>query len=581
MRKKWLLKGKNADFQSLAKDNNISTVLARLIVNRGYETSSEVHHYLFDKIEDIPSPWLLKDMDKAVEILLQNREEQIGIASDFDCDGIFAGYILHKGLANIGIRSRLYTPDRIAEGYGLNKRIVDQAKSEGVTLLLTCDNGIAAGAEVEYAIEQGMTVIVTDHHDIQGESPKAHAVIDPKQDDCNYPFEGICGAVVAYKLIQALYEKEGKAPTEVEQFLPFAAMATVTDVMDLSQENRVIVKEGLLRIQNTDNLGLLALMRAQNIVPAQVRAYHIGFIIGPCFNASGRLSTVEDAFQLLMAKDAKEADRLARHLKELNDERKDMTIQGTEQAFERIEKRDWEQEKVLVVYLPGCHESLVGIIAGRVRERYNRPTIVFTDAGEDLVKGSGRSIEAYNMFEELYKCKEMFERFGGHPMAAGITMVKENLELLRTQLNQNTTLVENDLCPVVNIDMAPPLSEVSEYLINQLKLLEPMGKGNTKPVFAGQHFGILRAVKRGKTGNVLSMQIMDRAGTKMDAILFHEVDMFEQFLLEEYGSEQVDLLFHNRPNDIDVAFTFYPDLNEYNGYKTLQVQITGYCRIQS
>ena len=492
MRERWRVYGKKADFNRIAQTFHISPVTARIIRNRDVDGEDAIRRYLYGTVEDLYDPLLMKDMGKAADLVEEavRNGVKIAISSDFDVDGIFSGMILLEGILRIGGEASVYTPDRVKEGYGLNDRIVEEAHSEGYGMILTCDNGIAAAEPILRAKELGMTVVVTDHHEVpytleeSGERryhlPAADAVVDHKQEDCPYPFKKLCGAGVTYKLIQILYERFGVEREELYRLLEYAAIATVADVMDLEGENRIIVREGLRRLGATKNLGLQALMEVNGMDPKHLTAYHIGFIIGPCFNAAGRLETVKMAFDLLKAKTREEATARAETLKELNDSRKNMTQKGVEQAVELIEQSPWKQDKILLVRLHGCHESLVGIIAGRIREKYYKPVFVFTDA-EEGIKGSGRSIEGYHMFDGLMQCQDLLERFGGHAMAAGLSLKEENLEPLRKRLNDACTLTQEELTPLVQIDVPMPLSYITEELIEEFKLLEPFGKGNTKP----------------------------------------------------------------------------------------------------
>lgn len=552
---------------------------ARCMVNRDVKTSQEIEEYLHGTYENLGSPWLFKDMEKAVELILAHREQTAAIASDFDCDGIFSAYILKKGFEACGIRSRIYTPDRVAEGYGLNRRIVDEALTEDTGFLITCDNGIAAGEEVRYAKEKGLTVIVTDHHEVQGEAPPADAVIDPKQADCSYEFDGLCGAGVTFQLIGALYERLGIPASRREELLVFAAIATVADVMELKGENRILVKEGLKRLKSTENKGLKALLEVQGLSAEGVKAYHIGFVIGPCFNAAGRIDTVTKAFELLEASDYQKALALAAELKEINDTRKQMTEEATEEALRLLEADGGNGKAVQTVLLPDCHESLVGIVAGRIKERYHHPVIVFTPVGDGLVKGSGRSIERYHMFERLMECRDLMVRFGGHKMAAGMTLRESDLPELERRLNEKAGLSAEDFVPVLPIDVALPVSHVTEKLLSDLEILEPFGNGNPKPVFAEQHFRILRAAKRGRNQNVLVMKVANASGAQIDAICFQGIDELEQLICEEWGEKELLKLYAGKENEIDIGLAYYPSINEYGGFRTMQIVVTDFCRI--
>lgn len=580
MKKRWILQTKPGDFRGMAERYGISPVTARCMVNRGICRKDEMDTYLKGGLEKLHSPWLFADMDKAVQIILEHKAGCGAIASDFDCDGIFSAFILNKGFETCGIKSRIFTPDRIEEGYGLNRRIVDEAAAEKASFLITCDNGIAALEEVRYARERGLPVIVTDHHEIQKELPEADAVVDPKREDCSYPFKGLCGAGVAFQLISALYEKMGISAEKREELLEYAAIATVADVMELQGENRVLVKAGLRRLRETKNVGLRALLQVQGLSGRDIKAYHIGFVLGPCFNAAGRINTVEKAFALLKETDSRKALELAEELKEINETRKQMTEEAAEAAFELLEQGGKTGQPVYILHLPECHESLVGIVAGRIKEAYHHPVIVFTSVGEGLVKGSGRSIESYHMFEGLMACSDLMVRFGGHRMAAGMTMRQENLPELERRLNEKAGLQPEDFIPVLNIDVPLPVGHVSEKLIADLEVLEPFGCGNPKPVFAEQHFRILRAARRGKRANVLTMKVANETGTTIAAICFDDIDGFEKLICQEWGDEELEKLYAGKENAVDIGLAYYPSVNEYGGFRTLQIVVTDFCRIR-
>ncbi len=588
---KWILEMKKGDFNGIAQEYGISPVLARIMVNRGVREKEQIRRYLKGTMEDLYDPRLLLDMDKAVDLVSESieKKEKIGIASDFDVDGIFSSMILWTAFTKLGADCFIETPNRVTEGYGLNRRIVDDCLEKGAKLLITCDNGIAALDAVEYAKENGFTVVVTDHHEVPFEEkgdgeriyikPKADAIVNPKQAECTYPFPKLCGAGVTFKLAQILYERYGILKSELEPLIEYAAIATVADVMDLEDENRILVKTGLKLLEHTKNKGLQAILRVNNLEGKRISAYHIGFVIGPCFNAAGRLETVKSALDLLMCNNEAQAEVMAENLKALNDSRKEMTIQGFEQAVEKIEHSDLMSDKVILVKLEECHESLVGIIAGRVRERYHKPVIVFTDA-EEGIKGSGRSIEAYNMFEELLKCKDLLGRFGGHPMAAGLSLLEENLEELRRRLNENTTLTEEDLRPVVRIDVAMPIEYITEEFVEQLELLEPFGKGNPKPIFAEQHFRFTGGNIIGKNKNVMKAKVVNGSGARIEALYFGQIDQLQEYVIEEFGQQEWERMLRGDRNDVDLGLTYYPDINEYMGRKTPQIVIQNYCRIQ-
>lgn len=590
MNEKWILENKKADYRGLARQVGVSPLLVKLAVNRGHRTREELEMYFFGTRENMYDPCLLKDAEKAADLLMAciRRGGRIGIASDFDVDGIFSAFILYRSIERLGGRAQIYTPDRVAEGYGLNMRIVSEAKEDGTALLITCDNGIAAPEPVAYAKELGIVTVVTDHHEVPFSEedgvrryhlPPADAVVNPKQSDCPYPFKGLCGAGVTYKLAQLLYRKAAVPDRELDELLSYAAVATVADVMDLTGENRIIVKYGLEIFKQTDNAGLRALMAVTEVEPEALSAYHIGFVLGPCFNAAGRLSTVQMAFSLLMAKDMQEALPLALDLKTLNDSRKDMTQKGVEQALQLIEEQKLYENPVMVVYLPECHESLAGIIAGRIRETYHHPVYVIVNA-ECGLKGSGRSIETYSMFENLQKCGDLLTRFGGHPMAAGLSMPEEKLNEFTRRINRDTGLTETDFRPVVRIDAVVPLQMLTEESISQLKLLEPFGKANTKPLFAEQYFHIHRARILGKNRNVLKLMVENRDGCVMDAMYFGDIQEFETYLRRQFGDTETDALYAGGSSGIDLGLVYYPSVNEFRGERKVQIVVQYYCRIR-
>lgn len=591
MKERWRVYTKKADFDQIAKTFHISPVTARIIRNRDVEGEDAIRQYLYGTVDDFFDPLLMKDMARAANLVEEavRNGDKIAISSDFDVDGIFSGMILKDGLERIGANVSIYTPDRVKEGYGLNNRIVEEAHKEGVQMILTCDNGIAAFDPICYAKELGMTVVVTDHHEVPYTEengtrcyhlPAADAVVDHKQPDCSYPFKKLCGAGVTYKLIQVLFERFGVEKEALYSLLEYAAIATVADVMDLEGENRILVREGLRRLGDTKNLGIQALMEVNGIDPKGLTAYHIGFVLGPCFNAAGRLETVKMAFDLLRSKNKEEAINRARELKDLNDSRKDLTVKGVQQAVELIEQSPWKKDKVLLVRLRGCHESLVGIIAGRIREKYYKPVFVFTDA-EEGIKGSGRSIEGYHMFDGLMQCQDLLERFGGHAMAAGLSLKEENLEALRKRLNEACNLTEEEMTPLVQIDVPMPLSYITEELITEFKLLEPFGKGNTKPIFAQQHFQIAKATIIGKNKNVMKFQVIGQDQIPMEALYFGDIEDLIQFIKGEYGEEQFERMMEGKRNEVDLAFTYYPSINEFRGMRSLQIVIQNYCRIRN
>lgn len=569
---KWMVMRKGAPFQEIAEKFHIHPVIARIIRNREIVGDDNIQTYLHGTITDLHDGMLMKDMDKAVDILLEkiNEGKKIRIIGDYDIDGINATYILLEGLRRLGGEVDIDIPDRMKDGYGLNQTLIDNAFQAGVDTIITCDNGIAACEEIGYGKRLGMTIVVTDHHEVPYEEneeekryilPPADAVVDPKQQDCAYPFKELCGAAVAYKVIEALFEVSGKDIEDVDYLMENVAIATVGDVMDLVGENRIFVKQGLDMLKRTNNPGLKALIECTRVNVEQLSAYHIGFVIGPCLNASGRLDTAKRAIELLCAKNKREADILAGDLKALNDSRKDLTMQAVEEAITSIEETDLKNDRVLVVFLPNCHESLAGIVAGRIRERYYKPTFVITRAEEGL-KGSGRSIEAYHMYEELNKCKHLLSKFGGHKLAAGISLEEKELAAFRILLNENAGLSEEDMIPKIAIDMQLPFSYIDETLVEQLELLEPFGKGNQKPVFVEKDLEVLHTRVMGKNQNVLKMQVRDVNGKIMDAVYFGNVAEF--------------LAYFEQKRDAKAAFTYYPSVNEYQGRKSLQIVIQNY-----
>lgn len=567
---KWFIKMKKADFQAIAEKYHISPILARLIRNRDVIEEGEIDNYLNGTTADLYDGMRMKDMGKAVAILAEKIQKKaaIRIIGDYDIDGVNATYILQEGLTNLGAHVDTDIPDRIRDGYGLNKMLIDRALDDGIDTIVTCDNGIAAREEISYGKEQGLTIIVTDHHEVPyletGEGreyqiPDADAVVDPHQVDCTYPFKGLCGTGVAYKLLQALYQSLNRNHTEIEYLIENVAIATVGDVMDLCGENRIFVRQGLERLKQTRNEGLKALIECTGVPVERLNAYHIGFVLGPCINASGRLDTAKRALDLLNAKNRSEAAILAGDLKALNDSRKEMTEKGVMKAMELIENTSLSEDKVLVVYLPDCHESIAGIIAGRIREKYYRPVFVLTLA-EDGVKGSGRSIEGYHMFEEMCKCRSLFTKFGGHKLAAGLSLKEENVELFRKTINELSNLSEDDLTEKVSIDMQLPLPIISEKLILELDKLEPYGKGNPKPLFVEKNLRVISPRIIGKNHNVLKFQVEDERGIRIDAIYFGDVQACMEYI---------------RQRD-KMAFTYYPAINEYMGKRSLQMTVVNY-----
>ena len=571
---KWFVAMKKADFNGIAEKYQISPIIARLMRNRDVIGDEAIDFYLNGTVENLYDGLLMKDMDRAVDILKEKIEEgkKIRVIGDYDIDGVNATYILQQGFAGLGADVDTDIPDRIKDGYGLNQMLIDRALEDDVDTIITCDNGIAAMSEIAYGKENGMTIVVTDHHEVpyleeNGEKkyllPPADAVVDPHRADCEYPFKGLCGAAVAYKLVEVLYRVSGKSEQEVEhlqeRLMENVAIATIGDVMDLVGENRVFVKKGLELLKTTKNEGLHALMQCTGVDTANLNTYHIGFVIGPCINAGGRLDTAKRALELLNASNRREAVTLAADLKELNDSRKEMTEEGVEEAVRQIESSSWKDDQVLVVYLPECHESIAGIIAGRIKERYYRPTFVLTK-GETGVKGSGRSIEAYDMFAEMSRCRELFTKFGGHKLAAGLSLEEEKIEVFRKRINELADLTEEDLQMKVSIDMRLPFPYINEELIHELKILEPFGKGNGKPLFAESKLRVIQPRIFGKNRNVLKCRLEDQQGNQMEAVYFGEVED----CLRQMEKKQI------------MSFTYYPSINEYMGRRTIQLTIVNY-----
>lgn len=584
MKEKWFLQTKRADFNHIYEKFHISPVIARIIRNRDVIGDEDIYNYLNGDLEKISSPWLFKDMDKAVDILRIkiSHESKIRIICDYDVDGITSGYILFRSLKKLGANIDLVVPHRIEDGYGINEKLIKNSYDSGIDTILTCDNGISAYNQVEYAKSLGMNIIITDHHEVPFEEtdgkreyivPNADAVVNHKQADCPYPFKELCGAMVAYQLISALFETEGIGKNELYKLLPYAAIATVCDVVDLKGENRIIVKQGIKKLKDCNDIGINALINACKLDKNNLSSYQFGFVIGPCLNASGRLDTAKRATELLDCIDTQKAEVLAKELVELNAERKDMTNEGAMTAIEMAQDMD---DKVLVLYLKDCHESIAGIIAGRVREKYNKPTFVLTDA-EQGVKGSGRSIEEYDMYSELTKVKSLLTKFGGHKMAAGISLEEKNIDLFRKMLNENCNLTEEDLYLKVWIDIALPLEYITMDFVNQLEVIKPYGKGNEKPVFAEKNLKIISLQILGKSGNVIKMVVENQNHYRMTAVKFNSAVDFMAFLSEKFGEEEVNKALQGQKNNLEIMATYYPEINEYNGRINLQIIIDRFC----
>lgn len=582
----WFIAAKRADFNGLAKNLHVSPVLVRLMRNRDLTTEEEMERYLHGSLKDLYNPHLLKDVEKGAAVIRGKIAEgkKIRIISDYDVDGVSSNYILYKGLKRCGADVDYRIPDRIADGYGINEHLIDQAYEDGVDTVITCDNGIAAAEQIAYGNRLGMTFVVTDHHDVpfveEGDAhreilPEAAAVINPKQEGCTYPFKQICGAVVAFKFVQILYELSGVSPQETEEFLEITAMATVCDVMILQDENRILVKEGLRRMNRSKIPGLRALIAVNHLEEKKLTAYHLGFILGPCINASGRLDTAKKALDLLLCTDPERCRVMAEELLELNAERKEMTRQGEEAAHAYLESTGYEHDKVLVVFLPDCHESIAGIIAGRIRECYNKPVFVITKTKEGL-KGSGRSIETYHMYNEMVRVKDCFTKFGGHPMAAGLSMEEDRLSEFRERINANAQLTEDDFVKKVHIDIALPVSWLSEEFLTELDTLEPFGNGNQKPLFAQKDFAITGTRVLGSTGRCLKLFLKDAEGYGMEAIYFGDTNLFFQDMETACGREQTERLRRGLSSPVRMDVTYYPEINEWRGQRTIQIVIKNY-----
>lgn len=582
---KWFVINKGADFAGIAKRFGISPVTARLIRNREVMGDEAIARYLKGGIGELYDPHLLLDSDRLTDILVQKIREQkkIRIIGDYDIDGVMSTYVLYKGITRCGGRVDFQIPDRMKDGYGINDHLIEQADEADIDTIITCDNGIAAIDEIAHAKSLGMTVLVTDHHEIpyteeMGERyykrSEADAIVNPKQMECTYPYKNLCGAAVAWKVIQILYEKCGIAAEEAYGFLENVAFATVGDVMDLTDENRILVREGLKRIHTTTNPGMRALILQNKLELGQISSYHFGFVLGPCINASGRLETAKIALNLFLQEDVKKASEIAAELVDLNAQRKDMTAEGVELAMQQVEEGN-TGKKVLVVYLPDVHESLAGIIAGRIREAYHKPAFVLTKS-EDGVKGSGRSIETYSMYEELCKCQELFTKFGGHPMAAGLSLPEANVEIFREKINACCGLTEEDFIPKIKIDIPMPVDYPDIPLVNELSLLEPFGKANVKPQFADKNLGVDRAVVVGKNQNVLKLTLRTEHGCVISAVYFGDVDAFREYYSKKYGENEVNQAFLGRKNEIRMSVVYYPEINRYQGNESVQIVIKNY-----
>ena len=582
---KWLLRNRKVDLKAMSEKYKISQLLCKLMVNRDIIDENIINSYINPVYKYLHSPKTMKDVVIAVDIIKRKIQEnkKIRIIGDYDVDGIISVFILYTALKKCGANVDYEIPDRIKDGYGINENIVKVAYDEGVDTIITCDNGISAIDQIQYAKDLGLTVIVTDHHDVpfieeDGVrtflSSQADAIINPKQIECEYKFKSICGAGVAFKLMEALYEEIGMDKEECYKLIEFIAIATVCDVVDLIDENRIFVKNGLEMLNNSKNIGINALKKACGLEDKEITAYHLGFVIGPCLNASGRLDSAKKGLELLLMEDDEEAKNLAQEIVDLNDARKNMTKEGVDRAINIIDSTDINNDNILVVYIPDIHESLAGIVAGRVKEKYNKPTIILTKS-EEGVKGSARSIEEYNMFEGLLACKELLDKFGGHPMAAGLSLQEDKVDELRIALNNKCELTDEDLTRKIMIDSSLPLEYLNLHLIEELNVLEPFGKGNSKPVFGVRDAKITKAMLLGKDKNVLKLKLLTNNNITIDAMIFNDLENFESKIIEKYGNEGLDNLYNKSNNNIPMDFTFYPSINEWNGNKSIQIVVNG------
>ena len=583
MKKMWLLRNTSKDISSLAKNSGVSETVAKILVNRGFDNEIDIKKFMRASLEDLHDPFLMKDMEKAtglIKLAIENKEK-IVVYGDYDADGVTSTVIMYKALKHCGAKVEYYVPDREHEGYGVNSDRIRKLKDEGFQVILTCDNGIAATEQVKLAKELEMTVIITDHHELAFEEdetgnrafkiPDADAIINPKQRECNYPFKHLCGAGIAFKFVQALYIKLGINKESVKEFIEIAGIGTICDVVDLTSENRIIAKNALRMLTNTENLGLKCLKEILSINDREIKSYHVGFQIGPCINATGRLETASLSVELLICEEEDRAKDLAKILFELNKKRQEMTTENVDEVIELIEHSSFKNDKVLVIYKDNIHESIAGIVAGRVREAFNVPTIILTK-GKEIPKGSARSIEEYNLFEELIKCEELLEKFGGHPMAAGLSIKEENIEKLRQKLNFICKLTDEDIRPKIRIDERMPLSKINYEIIEELELLEPFGKGNPSPLLAEKNIPVLKIDILGKNSNTLKIKcLMPGVNKTIDGICFNRVEEFIEMLKDRYGEDHMSYLAN--PRDIKVDLIFSPQINEYNGYKSIQLKI--------
>lgn len=582
----WMVINKGADFKGIGNKFHIDPVTARIIRNREVIGDEEIHSFLAGTLQELPDVHLMQDLDLLVELLDQkiNEKAKIRIIGDYDIDGVMSSYILYRALTRCGAQVDVAIPNRITDGYGLNRNLITEALECGVDTILTCDNGIAAIEEIAYAKEAGMTVLVTDHHeipfkDVDGERiymrSEADAIVNPHQKTCTFPYKDLCGAGVAWAVIVALYEKNNIEQREVEDLLEFVAFATVGDIMSLTGLNRILVKEGLKRIHHTTNIGMRALVSQCGLLPEQIDTYHFGFVLGPCINAAGRLDTARRALRLFISESPEEAAEIADELVVLNEERKEMTRQGVEEAKQLVEEGGYEKDPVLILYLPDVHESIAGIIAGRIREYYYRPTFILTKA-EDGVKGSGRSTEEYSMYEQMCKCSNLLTKFGGHPMAAGLSLPEENVEIFRKQMNEKCPFRAEEIVQTIHIDVPMPVDYVTNALVEEFSILAPFGKDNPKPVFADRNLKISRMWVIGKNQNVLRMTLVSEQGRPLSAIYFGDIEAMRTYLVEQYGIQEVEKAFHGRENNMQISIVYSPKINTYKDSETLQFEIQYY-----
>lgn len=582
---KWFVRNKDIDYNKVSKDLGISPIVSKILINREISSKDSINMFLLGGLENLHSPDSMNDIEKAGNIIKTNisQSKNIRIVGDYDVDGVMSVYVLFTSLLKLGAHVDYVVPDRVQDGYGINSDIVNKAKKDNIDLIITCDNGISAFDAVERANELNIEIIITDHHDLsyilEDDKktyivPEAMAVINPKNPKCNYPFKKLCGAGVAYKLIEYVYSLYGIEKEELYPLLEYVALATVCDVVDLIDENRIMVKHGLKLINNTNNIGLRALIEV-SAIKNDIGTYHLGFIIGPTINASGRLETALLAIDLLLSEDKKKATEIAENLRELNEERKSITNIGIENIKSQIKDTELNKDKVLIVFEPNIHESVAGIIAGRIKEMYNKPTIVLTKSLTG-VKGSARSIEEYNIFEELNACKELLIGFGGHPMAAGLSLDIADIDKLRIKLNAITDLSEEDFYKKIYIDMVLPIESLNDSLMKDLNLLEPFGKGNSKPLFGDKHLKIKKLFKYGAKENVLKFNLYDNKGTYIDGLIFNDTISFEDAIVSKYGKETLDKLYRGQENNVSLDIIYYPSYNDYNGKRTIQITIESF-----